>query len=138
MIRKIVMICILAIDLLIPFYTQQPNYAEPTPLYEAYLPVVVQNIPVTVYPIPGEYNLNQYMGISVDWKGCDYVAPEFVTSNQLGSFPYMVYNQDCIDGKTTLMVSFYEPVDITNLSIYIYANGTPTEIPVWGHWKFGK
>jgi hypothetical protein len=77
---------------------------------------------VQVHPAPGNYDLDTFMVINIVTEECQIASVEFGPSFGQGS--YQVYHQECIDGRATLLVSFYAPIEIKQLHIMVmYPNG---------------
>lgn len=103
-----------------------------------FLPGIRANSAYRVYPVSGDYSLNQTMGITVNWPGCSSVNPVFRLDNKVYGMAYMIYNQGCYNGQANLTISFYESVDIQLLSIDIYTPSGVVSLPVSGKWSFGE
>lgn len=103
-----------------------------------YLPGIHSNSAYDVKPESGDYDLNQMMGITVNWPGCSSANPVFHLDNKVYGMAYMVYNQGCYNGQANLIVSFYEPVIINALTIDVYTPSGVVSLPISGQWSFGE
>lgn len=103
-----------------------------------YIPGVFANSAYDVRPDAGDYDLDEYLGIEINWPGCTSVYPRFSLGNQVYGMAYAVYHPECTNGKAQLIISFYEPVIINSLSIDIYTPEGVVNLPISGQWSFGE